>query len=240
MNDILKPVTKDGMAGWDQFNQFYVKWKEGDYTYGQHVHDVREKICFICNRGWELTAMSLKDQTFDDHRAQHAHLTCSIRYEALQEFDFWYRALVEVGFMFGPIDNSKYIAEGGPCFESIENGYWPKGDLWGKLKPWYRVRLLKRLPKEKQTYEERNCPVGRTLKLGARKRVYHMEIEEGPGAYDEKLAKELFSPAIAERITIDIGSKGMMVHAWGKEKAKEYLGYFKKILGVKAYWEEDK
>jgi hypothetical protein len=241
VNDILRPVTVDGMAGFDQFNQFYIKWKEGDSTYGSTFHDVREKICCICSHGWELTAKSLKDQTFVDHRAEHAHLTCSIRYEALQEYDFWYRSLIDVGFMFGPIDNNRYIAEGGAAIESIPNGYWPKGDLWGQLKPWYRVRLLKRLPAEKQTADERNCAVGRTLKLGARKSVYHMEIEPGPGDYDYKLAQELLGNEKVYgnvAVTMAIRADGAMIHAHGKEKAKEYLAKFKKILGVKAYWEE--
>ena len=235
MNDIVRPVTVDGMAGWDQFNQFYIKWREGEFTYGSHFHDVREKICPICNHGWELTAQSLRDQTFLDHRAEHAHQSCEIRYAALQEYDFWYRSLVDVGFMFGPIDNIKYIAEGGPAIESIPNEYWPKNDIWGKLTPWYRVRLLKRLPKENQTYEERNCAVGRRLKLGRRKRVYVLKIEDGPAPYDEKLAQELFAK---EDVTKEIGRETVMVHAWGKDKAKEYLGHFKKILGLKAYWEE--
>lgn len=230
MNDILKPVTVDGMAGFDQFGQFYIKWMDREYTCGAVFHDVRKKICCICGHGWELTAKSLRDQDFLRHRAEHAHLSCVIRYTALQEYDFWYGAVLDAGFMFGPLDNPKYIAEGGPAFESIPNEYWPKGDPWGEGQPWYRVRLLKRVDEEKSL----NGPLGRTLKLGHRKRVYVLEIEEGPGEYNEKLARELFAPEIAERITSWIGPKGMMIHAWGQEKAREYLRRFAEILGVGA------
>lgn len=230
MNDILKPVTVDGMAGFDQFGQFYVKIREGEYVIGRHCHDVREKICCICNHGWELTSKSLVDQTFLDHRAEYAHRSCTIRYEVLQEFDFWYRAVLDAGFMFGPLDNPKHIAEGGPCFEALPNGYWPKGDPWS-VKPWYRVRLLKRVDEEKSE----NGPLGRTLRLGARKRVYHLEIEPGPGPYDEKLARELLGNEKVYgdvAVTMNIQSDGMMIHAHGKEKAREYLKKFARILGV--------
>jgi hypothetical protein len=225
MNDILKPVTVDGMAGFDQFGQFYIKHREGEYVVGSIYHDVREKICCICGHGWELTSRSLKDQDFLRHRAEHAHLSCVIRYEALQEYDFWYRAVLDAGFMFGPLDNPKYIAEGGPAFESIPNGYWPKGDPWGEGKPWYRVRLLKRVDKEKSL----NGPLGRTLRLGARKHVYHLQIEEGPGPYDVEIARGIFKDADA---TKEIGSNGMMIHAHGRDNAREYLKRFAKILGV--------
>jgi len=235
MNDILKPVTADGMAGYDQFGQFYIKWQDREYTCGSVFHDVREKICCICGRGWELTSKSLRDQDFLSHRAEFAHQSCVIRYEALQEYDFWYRAVLDAGFMFGPLDNPRYIAEGGPALESIPNGYWPKGDAWGEGKPWYRVRLLKRLPEDKQTADERNCELGRTLKLGARKRVYHLEIEPGPGEYDHKLAQELLGNEKVYgdvKVTMDIRPDGLMIHAHGREKAREYLKHFARILGI--------
>jgi hypothetical protein len=219
------------MAGFDQFGPFYIKWQDGEYTCGSTFHDVREQVCCICGHGWELTGKSLRDQDFLRHRAQHAHLSCVIRYEALQEYDFWYRAVLDAGFMFGPMDNPRYIAEGGPSFESIPNGYWPKGDPWGQGKPWYRVRLQKRIDEEKSL----NGPLGRTLKLGARKRVYHLEIEPGPGDYDQKLAQKLLGNEKVYgdvKVTMDIRSDGMMIHAHGQEKAREYLKHFAEILGV--------
>lgn len=231
MNDIIKPVTVDGMAGFDQFGQFYIKYQKGEYVIGGKYDDVREKICCICGHGWELTAKSLRDQEFLRHRAEHAHQSCVIRYAALQEYDFWYRAVLDAGFMFGPLDNPTYIAEGGPAFESIPNEYWPKGDPWGAGQPWYRVRLLKRVDHKKSL----NGPLGRTLKLGHRKRVYVLEIEPGPGEYDHKMAKELLGNEKVYgdvKVTMDIRSDGLMIHAWGQEKAREYLRHFAEILGV--------
>lgn len=230
MNDIIKPLTQDGMVGWDEFGQFWIWKREGTDRVGRLYHDVREKICCICRHGWEVTGDSLSDQYFMDNRAEFAHKTCFIRYIALQEFDFWVNALVEARFMFGPLDNPKHIADGGAALETLPNEYFGQDDPWGAGQPWYRARLLKRVDKEKSL----NGPLGRTLKLGHRKRVYVLEIEEGGAPYDEKLAHELFGK---EEVTKQIGSNGMMVHAWGRDKAREYLKHFAKILNVKSPWE---
>jgi len=236
VNDILKPVTADGMAGYDQFGQFYIKWKQGDSTWGSCFADVREKICCICNHGWELTAESLRDQDFLRHRAEYAHQSCVIRYEALQEFDFWYRAVLDAGFMFGQPDRDEKDYWKVPALEAIPNGYWPKGDKWGDGKPWYRVNILKRVDPEKS----KNGSFGRTLVLGARKRVYHLEIEPGTGEYDYQLAQELLGGEVVYgnvKVTMDIRPDGLMIHAHGREKASEYLKRFAKIMGSeKHHW----
>lgn len=226
MNDIIKPLTKDGLVGWDDLGQFWVYHWEGPHKVGSIYHDVREKICCVCGHGWEVSGDSLRDQYFWDGRAEWSHQTCLIRYLALQEFDFWRNSLVDAGFMFGPIDNRRYIAEGGASIQAIPNEYLGPKDPWGAGQPWYRVRLLKRVNEEKSE----NGPLGRTLKLGSRKRVYHMEIEEGGSPYDAEKAKQLFAP---EDVTKRLGENGMMVHAWGRDKAREYLRHFAEILGVK-------
>lgn len=226
MNDIVKPVTPDGMVGWDKLGQFWIWRVSGEDRVGSIYHDVREKTCCVCGHGWQLTAESLSDQYFWDNRAEWSHKSCLIRYLALQQYEFWCGALVEAGFMYGATDNPKMIAEGGPALESLPNAYWGPNDPWGAGQPWYRARLLKRVDVEKNE----NGPLGRTLRLGSRKRVYHMEIEKGPGAYDYEKAKALFA---SEEVTKDIGSEGMHIHAWGKEKAREYLRHFSEILGVK-------
>lgn len=229
MNDIVKPLTQDGMVGWDQFGQFWIWKAEGADRVGSIYHDVREKVCCICRHGWEVTAESLVDQYFMDNRAEFAHKSCFIRFLSLQEFDFWVNALVEAKFMFGPTDNPRCIGEAA-ALEAIPNEYFGQKDPWGAGQPWYRARLLKRVDKEKSL----NGPLGRTLKLGQRKRVYVLEIEKGPAQYDEKLAKELFEK---EGVTKEIGRDGMMIHAWGRDKAREYLKHFAKILNVKSPWE---
>lgn len=223
MNAIVKPLTRDGLLGWDQYGQLW-RWKvEGERRVGTIIADVREKICCVCGRGWELTAEGMGDQYFWSNRAEWAHETCYIRHLALDEFDFWCSALVGAGFIFGQKDTTKPLGEGGPALEALPNGYWGEKDPWGAGMPWYRARLLKKLESRE------NAPLGRTLKLGHRKRVYHLEIEVGFGPYDKALAEELFK---SEAVTKVIGDDTMLVHAWGQEKAREYLKHFARILGV--------
>jgi hypothetical protein len=216
MNDIVKPVTPDGMVGWDEFNQLWAWKMEGANRVGTIIADVREKTCAVCRRGWDLTGESLLDQFYWRSRAEWAHETCYIRYLALEEFDFWVNALVGARFMFGSGDGR------GPSLESLPNGYH-SASKWFAGQPWYRARLLKRGP------DDSRPPLGRTLRLGARKRVYHLQIEAGEAPYDAALAEKIFAP---EDVTKSINPEGMYIHAWGQAKAKEYLGHFAEILHI--------
>lgn len=228
MNTIVKPLTPCGNVGWDEYGQLFHWRDEGEgRRVGTIIADVRKETCFICARGWSVTAESLEDQDYDMSRAAWSHRSCLIRYVALGEFDFWVRALVDAGFIFGREKNER---ERLPSLEAIENAYWPKGDPWKAGCPWYRVHLLK-----KDVVKWQNSPHGRTLRLGARKHVLHMEIEPGSGFYDAAAAKALFA---SESVTKDVGLDRMMVHAHGREKAREYLGHFATILDANAWREE--
>jgi hypothetical protein len=215
MNDILRPLTADGLVGWDQFNQIWLWEVEGETRRGHIIADVREKICRVCNRGWETTAKGLGDQYYWQTREEWAHASCFVRYLALREYSFWHDALCGVFRFERPAE--------------IPNEY---GGAWNT--PWYRVTLL---------------DVPRTLKLGHRKRVYHMEIEpEGryaPPADDtpEAAAKRFAARARtnlshatklfeAEEVTKEVGADMVLVHAWTEEKAREYLKHFAQVLGL--------
>jgi ribosomal protein L37E len=223
LNDIVKPLTRDGLVGWDRFGQLWLWQVEGERRSGTIIADVRGKTCAVCGYGWKESAESLGNQHYWRNRAEWAHETCYIRYLAIQEFDFWWEALVGAHFIFGREDNPKTVAELGPALESLPNQYWGPNDPWGAGRPWYRARLLKKLPNGD------NASLGRTLKLGSRKRVYHLEIEPGEGPYDAVAASRLFEP---EDVTKTIRADGMMVHAWGDLKAKEYLRRFSEVLGL--------
>lgn len=224
MNDIIRPLTPDKMVGWDEYNQLWA-WKcEGKDRIGRIIADVRGKICPICAHGWAVTADSLTDQYFWDDRVEYAHQSCFIRLSALNEHTFWLDALVDAGFIFGPVDNPERFGEGGPSLQALPNEYWGPKDPWGAGKPWYRVRLLK---KQEDGYT--NTAHGRTLKVGSRKRVFQLSVEDGEGSYDYDLAQKRFA---SEDVTKEITRRGLMVHAWGRDKAKEYLKHLADILGV--------
>lgn len=225
MNDIVKPLTKDGLVGWDGYGQLWLWRVHGERREGTIIADVREKTCVVCRRGWEATAESLGDQHYWTSRAEWAHESCYIRYLALGEFEFWVNALVGAGFIFGLEKDERHPL---PSIEAIPNGYWGQKDPWGAGQPWYRAHLLTKLENGK------NVPLGRTLKLGTRKRVYHLEIEPGDGRYDAAAAQRLFAD---EDVTKMIGDGGLTVHAWGGDKAREYLKHFSEILGANA-WRE--
>lgn len=163
MNDIIKPLTPDGMVGWDQHGQLWL-WKvDGKGTIGTIIGDPRGHRCRICQQGWVLTVESLEDQRWCQYHREWTHLSCQIRYEGLKERDMWFGALVGAGIRFAGLDE-------------IPNEYWVR-DPWFSKRPWYRVRLL---------------DSKRTLKLGRRKRVYSMEIEPGEGICSATTAEELF------------------------------------------------
>lgn len=223
MNDIIKPLSKDGLVGWDQYGQLWLWRVDGERRCGTTISDVRQKTCCVCRRGWEETAQSLGDQHYWQNRAEWAHESCFIRFRALQEYEFWEEALVAGGFIFGWNDDPWTMKEQKASLKAIPNEYWGSKDPWGAWRPWYRVRILKKLQ------DGKNVPHGRTLKLGSRKRVYHMEIEPGEGFYDEAAAHRLFD---GEDVTKEIGRDGMMIHAWGDTKAQEYLKHFATILGA--------
>lgn len=201
MNDIVKPLTPDGMCGWDEFGQLCL-WKvDGDRRVGTLIGDPRGHTCRICQQGWALTIESLEDQMYWSDFREWVHRSCSIRYSALKERDKWFWALVDAGIRFDGL-------------QEIPNGYWHR-DPWRGKKPWYRVKLL---------------DSERTLKLGFRKRVSHMEIESGTGSFSRALAEELFKD---ENGTKQIGDDSVLIHAWTDEKALEYLKAFARIMALR-------
>lgn len=204
MNDIVKPLTPDGMCGWDEHNQLWL-WKAeaGGGKCGRIIGDPRGHKCRICLQGWLLTTESLEDQAWSREYEEWCHLSCQIRYSGLKERDMWFGALVGAGIRFHGL-------------EAIPNEYWCN-DPWYGQRPWYRVRLL----------DSR-----RTLKLGKRKRVYCLEIESampGAGFYSQEQAQDLFK---MEDVTKTIRPDSLLIHAWSDDKAREYLKAFAQILGL--------
>lgn len=146
MNDILRPITDDGLVGYDQFDQLMTIKQEKEGRVSWFIADVRDKICPVCAHGWEPTAVSMQNQQYWYARKQHAHATCLARYSALNDYDFWYRTVCDARIRF----------EG---LTEIPNGYHAHESRWER--PWYCAQLL---------------DSAHQLKFGWRKRVWHMEI----------------------------------------------------------------
>jgi hypothetical protein len=200
MRDIVKPITPDGLCGYDANGKLWLYEARGDGAFtGSMIQDPRGQKCPICLQGWVLTSGSMKDQTQwrVGGSLEFVHQTCSIRYNGLVERDMWFDALCDAGIRFRGIAN-------------IENRYWSEPP-WSS-RPWYRVSLMN----------------GRTLRLGYRKRVYSLEIEPGGDRpYDVAKARELFTN---EDVTKEINDEGLLIHAYGDIKAREYIKVFAQIL----------
>jgi len=201
-NSIVKPLTPDGMCGWDGFGQLWVYHVTKEGRLGRLIGDPRGHKCRICGQGWVLTTESLMDQHWIREYQEWRHLSCHVRFLGLCDRDMWVNLLVDTRLWFTSI-------------QEIPNEYW-RNDPPYSDRPWYRVTL-------------RDCRP--TLKLGRRKRVYHMEIEP----HDKKplpieQAQELFR---GENVTKGVSDSGIYIHAWTEAKALEYLKAFEKMLSPK-------
>jgi hypothetical protein len=120
---IVRPVSSDGMVGYDRFGQFVVAELDRDAIIYRHLFDVRLLTCPICGRGWELNAESIRDQYRDYYTEKRVHKRCHEGRLALDEFRMFYRALCDAKFHHWKS-------------EEIPNQY---GGAWNT--PWYRFRL---------------------------------------------------------------------------------------------------
>ena len=225
---IKRPVTDDGMVGFDECGNFMASWIDRiGYTVSTPVCDVREMTCIICNRGWEPNADSMLDQQHWDlldvstmgrseergvlerkvRQAGMVHATCLSRHFGLVERERFYWALVDARVRFCGL-------------KPIANGYWStpeprRGDAQG-LKPWYQAELL-------------DHPA--MFVLGRRKRVDHIEVVPQGGT---KLAwhAEAERAFAAEDVTKHFGESSVLIHAHTREAS---LSYVKRLVELGGY-----
>lgn len=147
MNVITNPITEDGSIGFDSYNQFTIRWREGDSTISQIVPDVRTHTCYICNRGWETTVPSLKDQWYDHTFKRPLHYTCQKGAIRWSEASFWLDVICSSEAR--PTNSPLTVHE-------VENEY---GACWNN--PWYQI-----------TYED----IPLVFVVGYRKRVWSLHV----------------------------------------------------------------
>ena len=154
MSLIVRPVTKDGCVGYDQFNQFVCEIAEAGRTATHFIHDVRDEKCKVCNRSWKPNAKSMHDQ-MDWRGIGYVHESCYVRYQSIRE------RLHFQGILYANKVKWKN-------FKEIPNQYWPRSYRISK-KPWYTVEMA-------------DFPV--LIRLGSRKRVHHIEFQmQGPDKF---------------------------------------------------------
>lgn len=123
---IVRPITNDGLVGYDQFDQLVVTKKDGDFEMSTFIADVRDKTCTICNHGWEPNSISMADQYHWDLVDGYVHETCLNRHTGLVERSEFFRALVAARVRFKGL-------------KPIPNGYHGASM---KERPWYVAELL--------------------------------------------------------------------------------------------------
>lgn len=144
---IKRPISPDGLVGYDQFGQLAVTKKDGEYETSHFIADVRDKTCALCLHGWELSGPGMDDQMHWQLIDDHVHESCWVRHIGFIERSEFFNAICAARVRFKGLT-------------AIENGYWPKSYRISQ-KPWYRAELL-------------DHPAA--FVLGARKRVDQIEI----------------------------------------------------------------
>lgn len=202
MNDILRPLTPDGMCGWDKHNQLWL-WEaeEGGRKVGRIIGDPRGHKCRLCQQGWMLTVESLKDQWYDHDYKEWWHYTCYIRYITLKDRDLFDGALIEAKIRFDGL-------------KEMPSQYWRNDPIWSK-RNWYSTKAL-------------DQPI--EIILGSRKRVYNIEFtsDEAPLKAWQEAAHEFAK----EDVTKEFAPKRVLLHALGGDQLKDYVKRLSRVFGL--------
>jgi len=202
VNDIVRPITPDGLVGYDQFGQLIAKRAGPRVTSLHMIADVRRLTCAICERGWEPSAESMLNQV-PWHAVNNdiVHETCLVRHCALVERTEFRYALIDARVRFRRL-------------EPEPNRYYPEGDPWAK-KPWYSAELTEHPAR---------------FFIGWRKRVVHVELQaEGGVPFDWwERAEQAFAE---ESVTKAFGEERVFLHAYGMNRVREYAARLTEIAG---------
>ena len=203
MNEIVKPLTPDGMVGFDVQGQLW-HWEveEGGGKVGRIIGDPRGHKCPMCLQGWVLTAESLKDQRYERSYEEWWHYTCLIRHMAMKDRDLFHNALVAANICFDVL-------------KQVPSRYWGNDPIWSK-RNWCVTKAL-------------DQPI--EIILGSRKRVYNIEFvttDEAPLKAWQEAAQEFAK----EEVTKAFIPKKIMLHAWGDEQLKNYLKRLSTVFGL--------
>lgn len=202
-NEIIRPLAHN--LGFDSFGQLIVCWEERGMSHSTMCADMREKTCPICGRGWEVTAESFRNQMLCQTTDEFCHRTCFYGHLAMVEAEMWYELLTD----YRPGKDDSYFIPFN--WKKIPNEYGG-----GAKTPWYKVEFMGYLP---------------TLKLGGRKRVYHMSLHD---LRKEQVDKFLELVKDQEVTKGSEGGNSVYIHAWTKADAKLFLSYFATVIRMDA------
>jgi hypothetical protein len=204
MNDIVKPLTSDGMCGWDEHQQLWLwELEEGGGKVGRIIGDPRGQTCRMCRQGWILTCESLKDQRYDQDNREWWHYSCYVRYIATKDRDLFDSALIGAHIRFSG-------------WKEIPSQYWRRDPVWSK-RSWYVA-------------EANDQPI--KITIGSRKRVYNIEFEPTPGTGELLFWQEAGKEFASEKVTKEFIPTRVMLHAWGGDQLKDYMKCLSKAFSL--------
>lgn len=202
---IKRPLTDDGLFGYDEFDQLTlctIEPDRPDRRCYEHVADVRRSTCKICNHGWQPTGPSIGDQYRWDLLGDqvYVHLTCFVRHLGLVDRSDVRRAICDARIRFRGLVEEP-------------NGYWGQTDVWGRERPWYSAELID------HPYR---------FLIGSRKRVWSIELQPQGGIKCGwwEAAKAEFKD---EDVTKEFGEGGILLHAWTDAKLADYIKRLAKV-----------
>ena len=201
MNDfIVRPITDDGLVGYDQFDQLMCGTRDGEHISYAPIADVRRKQCIICNRGWELTGPSLSDQFRWKVTDDFVHLSCWVQFQGLVQRQDFYRALVRADLNFRII-------------KAIPNQYWGNDPVF-REQSWYEAELVQHPAR---------------IVYGVRKRVTSISViaESGRALDYWADAEEAFA---GEDVAKEFAPGKCLVHSWTLENDRRYIALLARAL----------
>ena len=214
MNDIVRPLNEAKDLGYDQFGQLMAikPHPYGSGTVMTMVPDLRGKTCPICGRGWELDGASFWENARLEATGRHVHTRCMNGYLSAEEASFWSGTLCDISPDRPPFDGLKVIP-------NEYRGSWDTD--------WYLVDTFEtRSGLGGADWDAPRKPYKAKLKVGSRKRVYHMEL------FDLSPEQVTFLKGALgrEEVTQYHEASSFIIHAWTRAKAKEYLAAFVKAI----------
>lgn len=197
---IVKAVSRDRLAGYDQFNQFVVGRAEGSVVTYTFKRNLIGHTCSLCGKQWEATAASLWDQTKHRGTEQDVHVSCLRRVNSFTERQALIKNL-----------HAAHIHDF--TLKELPNGYWPRDDH-EHVTPWYEVGL--------------KVVTNPVIICGWRKSVYSLLFGRLTQAQHDAL-EAAFADVKDTKWSADSPGIGYGIHAWKEAQVVSYLETFARV-----------
>jgi len=176
MNATKEMIYEDetGCIRIDEFDQFSVQIKDGEYTSGYMPVDVRKMTCCICGEGWELKPKAIMNQYECRSARSMVHKTCYERWLTFEQRMLFIKAV--------QLSKFRMLRDG---VKPIKNQY---GGAWNT--DWFEFRFdqLDHI----------------TLTIGRRKRVYEILMKSTQPLDSKRFKRKFETENVTKRFEPDL------------------------------------